>query len=113
MRKRWMIKVGVVMACALFCARAQAQPSPQGWTLQAARERAVTHNLDVILARLQRQVQSLEGEVALRPFVPVVSLSAGYEDDPGLGLVGPRVRGLRYGAGVEWTSLWGSSVAAN
>lgn len=99
----------VLGMCALpSMARAQTQ-TPKGWTLQAARARAVSHNLDLVLGRLTRARQALEGDVARRPFVPLVSVSAGFDDDASL-VDGPRVRSARYGTGIGWRTLWGTSL---
>lgn len=85
----------------------------EGWTLQAARARAVSHNLDVVIQRLTRARQALEGDVARAPFVPIVSVSAGVDDNPPLLEDGPRARSVRYGAGVGWRTLWGTSLNVN
>ena len=101
------------MVCAAWVlpgvARAQSQPPKQTWTLQEARARAVSHNLDLVLQRLTRARQALEGDVARRPFVPVVSVSAGVDDDPGFE-DGPRARSARWGAGLRWQTLGGTQL---
>lgn len=82
-------------------------------TLAQARQRAIKQNLDILVAKMERQVQSQLGRRARRPFVPVLSFDLTYDDDAPLVSVAPRTRRFRYGAGVQWLLRSGTQLAVS
>ena len=89
---------------------------PTKLTRRDALQTAAAGNLELLSARLARDVAGHAATASRREFVPALVLSAGYDDqfaadDPGPdGGVKERGRTLTYGAGVTWRAPSGTAV---
>ncbi len=83
------------------------------WTLSAARQRAVEHNVGLLIARMQRQVNQLVAQTARAPFVPIVSARSFWRDETSLQIQGERNRSLSYQTSLRWNLPFGTRLTGS
>ena len=81
-------------------------------TREEARREAVMNNLDLLLARKDRERAELIARTSRRPYVPIVRASVNWQDETSLVVAGERNRSFRYAAGASWALPVGTQFDA-
>ena len=81
-------------------------------TRDEARREAVMNNLDLLLARKDRERAELIARTSRRPYVPIVRASVNWQDETSLVVAGERNRSFRYAAGASWALPVGTQFDA-
>lgn len=78
-------------------------------SLSEARAIAISHNIPYMIAKLDQRLGQVGARQARRPFVPIIGLSAAWQDDTNL-IQGGRNRSLSYLGQLDWTLPVGTSM---
>lgn len=81
-------------------------------TRDEARREAVMNNLDLLLARKDRERSELIARTARRPYVPIVRAAVNWQDETSLVVANERNRSFRYSAGASWALPVGTQFDA-